>query len=77
MIYHLPIRRLTADERDRKDAQHAARYEELTAQVEAEELAEYDRDFGATYKALHPYKPDGSRVHFKVIDLMHKESLHG
>lgn len=56
-------RRLTADERDRRDALHAERYEALTVEVEAEQFAEYERSFGDTYKSKHPYRINSQRVH--------------
>lgn len=74
MICGRPIRRLTADERVRLEAQHAERYEALYAEIEAAEREEYDREFGPLYKSKYPYKPNGQRTHFKVLDRMNKES---
>jgi len=56
-------RRLTADERDRRDALHAERYEALTVEVEAEQHAEYERSYGPHYRSKYPYRIDSLRVH--------------
>ena len=60
------IRRLTSTERHRRDELRAERYEELTAEIEAQEMHEYNEQFGPTYKEKHPFKPDGARVHERV-----------
>ena len=46
MICHRPIRRLSAEERDRRDALEHERYHEVKDQVEAEMRAQYEEDFG-------------------------------
>lgn len=68
MICPQPIRRLTAAERDARDAQHQATYERIYADIEAREREEYDRSFGPTYRAKFPYKADGSVIHFKMLN---------
>ena len=67
MICHLPIRRLTAAERADRDEAEGMRYDTLYAQIEAEERAEYEEEFGEAYRAKNPYKPDGARIHEKVV----------
>lgn len=62
------IRRLTAEERARHDEQHQARYDDLYAEIEAAERQEYDEEFGTDYRQRHPYKPDGARIHAKVLE---------
>ncbi len=61
------IRRLTPDE-------HAdRRYEELYAQVEAEDREAYDRHFGPAFRAAHPWKANGPDIHTKVMQIMDRE----
>jgi hypothetical protein len=67
------IRRLTPAERAHRNEQHAARYEELTIEIQAEELHEYNEQFGPTYQAKHPFKADAVRVHEKVAQRMRAE----
>jgi len=67
-------RRLTPDQRDRFAEQEQDRYEELYAEIEEAEREEYDRAFGAEYRALHPFQPDRGRVHAKVVARMKEEA---
>lgn len=62
----LSIRRLTAAERKARDEQRADRFEELTAEIEAEEMHEYNEQFGPLYKAKYPFQADPERVRQKV-----------
>lgn len=57
------IRRLTPDEHEDR------RYEELYAQIEAEERHEHDEQFGPAIK----FKPDGMRVHLKTMARMQRD----
>lgn len=49
------------------------RYAELYAEIEAAERAEYDEQFGPIFLQQHPFKPDGARVHAKVLQRMNQE----
>ena len=55
----LSERRLLAEEREED------RYHELYAQIEDQMRADYIRDFGPTYRAAYPFKPD-----YELIDSM-------
>lgn len=57
-------RRVTAQEREEDT------YRELFEQVEQQERNEYEVSFGPTYKALHPYRSDGPKIHAIVEKLM-------
>ncbi len=61
---------LTADQRDRRDEQHAELYDRLTAEVEAADRAEYEEQFGPTYKARFPYQANGPRIDERVCKMM-------
>lgn len=58
------ILRLTAQEREEE------RYRELYEQVEASMKSEYERDFGPTYRAAHPFKPDWKAIDKVVTKMM-------
>lgn len=58
------IRALTGKERALRDELDALRYEALFAEIEAEEQAEHEQEFGPAI----PFKPDGRRVHEKVVE---------
>lgn len=74
MLCGRSIRRLTPEEIDKRREQSQARYEEIYAEIEAAERAEYDEQFGAAFQTAHPFKPDGARVHAKVVARMTQES---
>lgn len=59
------IRRLTAAERRARDEREAVRYDELMAEIEAQERAEYEEQFGPTFRSLHAFKPS-QNIHEKV-----------
>lgn len=61
------IRRMTAAERAARDEAAGMHYDTLFAEIEAEEREEYDREFSEAYRLRHPFKPDGARVHAKVL----------
>lgn len=61
------IRRKTREELDQE------RYEQVYAEIEAAEREEYDREFGQEFRVKHPFKPDGARVHAKVIERLTRE----
>lgn len=58
------IRRLTAQEREEET------YRALYEQVEASMRADYERDFGPTYRAMHPFKPDWQVIDKAVTKMM-------
>jgi hypothetical protein len=68
------IRRLTAEERERHDELAGERYDRVYAEIEAEERTTYEREFGDTYKALHPFILDGARTHFRTLKRIKDES---
>lgn len=59
--------RLSQEQRDKRQEQHVELYERVFAEVEDEERAKYEDDFGPTYRAKHPYTADGARSHAKVV----------
>jgi len=61
------IRRLTRCEREQRDEREAEQYEAMFAQIEAEQRAEYDANFGPTFQAKWPFKLDGAKVHDMVL----------
>lgn len=67
------IRRLTGDERAARDEAAGMHYDTLFAEIEAQEREEYDREFGPEFLAAHPFKPDGARVHRKVLARLEQE----
>lgn len=67
MQFETSIRRKTADECAREY------YELIYAEIEAAEREEYDREFGQEFRVKHPFKPDGARVHAKVIERLTRE----
>lgn len=66
----MTIRRLTPDEQEERQDRC---YEELYAQIEANMLEDFEREFGAEYRAQRRYKPDGRRVHAAVMAQMQRE----
>lgn len=61
------IRRLTGDERAARDEAESEHYQALYAEIEDQEREEYDREFGPTDNPAHQFKPNGARVHEKVL----------
>lgn len=59
--------RLSQEQRDKRQEQHVELYERVFAEIEDEERRQYEDDFGPTYRAKHEYKPDGARIHAKVV----------
>jgi hypothetical protein len=74
MIYCPSIRRLSPEERERRDLQEAERYETVRAEIEAELHHEYNEQFGPTFQKLHPFKLDGAAVHDQVLAHLRAES---
>lgn len=68
------IRRLTAAERKARDTQAVERYAELHAIFEAEQLHEYNENFGPTYQAKHPFKLNTERLHEQVCRRIREEN---
>ncbi len=60
------IRRRTAAERERQEQLYSERYDTVYAEVEARMRAEYDEQFGPTYRAKYPFTPNGAAVHDKT-----------
>lgn len=58
-------RTVTADEWDRLNDLHQARYDEIEAQVIAERRAEWEAEFGDSPK--FPFKPSPASVHREVM----------
>lgn len=58
------------DERHDIDQQ---RYQELVDEIEAQQRAEYEAQFGPTYRAKHQFRPRG--VHDLVMQRMREESI--
>lgn len=69
------IRRLTAAERAERDERHANKYERVAAEIEQAQREEYEREFGPTYKAKHPYVLDGEALHERVLQRMRAEEV--
>lgn len=67
------IRRLTADERAARDELERERYAALYAEIEAAERAEFEQQFSLEFQLHHPFRPDGMRIHWKVLDRMEIE----
>ena len=63
MICGRSIRTLTPEERDRRQELARENYERVYAEIEAELMEEWDREFGPEFRAKHPFKPDTARVH--------------
>lgn len=66
--------RLSQEQRDRREERNQELYERVFAEIEDEERQQYEDDFGPTYRAKWPYKPDGARTHTKVLKRM-KDAL--
>jgi hypothetical protein len=69
------IRRLTAAERSERDERHATRYERIESELKESQRAEYEREFGPTYKERHPYVLDGEALHERVLQRMRAEEV--
>lgn len=63
-------RALSQEQRDKRQESHQALYDRLFAEIEDEERTEYEDQFGAEYRARHPFKLDGARTHAKVVKRM-------
>lgn len=63
--------RLSPEKRDRNEEQEQERYEELYAEIEEKQRAEYCRDFGPDYRIKYPFRGDG--IHEAVMARMAKE----
>lgn len=59
--------RLSQEQRDRREDMNQELYERVFAEVEDEERRQYEDDFGPNFRAKWPYKPDGARIHAKVV----------
>lgn len=70
MICRLSRPFLNGEERDRRDELAAELHERLTADVEAADRAEYENEFGPTYRALHPYKANSARIEERVCKMI-------
>lgn len=73
-IRRLPhsIRRLTHAEREARDAYEAYRYDEIMDDLVAKERAEYEEQFGPTYRAKYPFQASHN-LHDKVEKLIRQE----
>jgi len=67
------IRKLTAAEREQRDAARAERYDELAAEIEMDERSEYNEQFGEAFRAKHPFKLDTVRMHTTICRRLHAE----
>lgn len=65
--------RIPLAERDRRDELHRERYNSVFAEIEAQERANYDEEFGVEYRKLHPYQPDGRRINELTLEQLKRE----
>lgn len=66
------IRRLTHAEREARDAYEAYRYDEIMEYLIAKERAEYEAEFGPTYRAKYPFQASHN-LHEKVDRMIRAE----
>ena len=73
MLCPFQIRRRSQAMRDQQAEDDSERYRYLYEELKAADRAEYEREFGATYRARHPFKPNGQSLHARVTAMMQAE----
>ncbi len=76
MICGHSIRSLTPKERAERQARHIARYERIYEEVEADMLAEFEINFGPTYRVKHPYTPSHDEIDTRTLRRIANEFEH-
>lgn len=59
------IASLTQEQKDRRDEENQERYDMVFGQIEAEDRAEWLREFGDSQR--FPFKPNGTSIHERAV----------
>lgn len=66
------VRLMTQEERDRREDLEQRLYDEMYAQIEDRQRAEYDQEFGPAFRAAHPFRPNHAVIHRLTTEAIEK-----